>query len=290
MSTDQRRQPAGTPTGGQFATDAHGEPPVALDVTPPDSAAMAEARATLARLFDVDPDEVAVTADSSHACGRPSGSAWITATVPPSPRTGDMEVQVAFTEHSSGATSGGRASVAWEIDPTLGYETDATGINAEFAADMDDSGITTLLRDTLAQAYLQRELDTSFNHGQMRANKARRRDTHEILSLEARVRAGRESFVITDRRALHQPDLHLTVNRGRIEAGSLGTQYGTLNLQGRNLDIVVQRLARDASLADAARPAGGDVWDGDQLTRWLGNRIDYARTRRNAELPQITWT
>jgi hypothetical protein len=273
MSNQQNRQPTGAPTGGQFATTAHTEPDVALSAELPfeSSNEVVAARAALAAAVGIPADDVAVEVDTSDRCGSPRGSAWVemSAKVP-----GDrlsQEVSIGFERGPEGGTSDARCDVGWDISPlpTLDYARDSTTTPYRPQRDAAADTLTQTVADTLDQARVQRSLNTNVNDQQYKARLADHyrngRSWYDIFSMTAEVTGGQLTVVVEDRRSgSGGKKLRLDVARdGAVTGGTVETDFGSVNVTGRDLDEVCRRVdwelafaqdrVSDASVADRAR-------------------------------------
>lgn len=254
MSTSIVRQPAGTPTGGQFATNGHAETGTTLTPAPAHESTpeVVAARDALARAVGVVPGAVTVETDDHPACGKPAGSVRVdlSADLPGDPL--NQEVSIGFYLLPGGGTNELACRVVWDRPPIPGlegYTRDST--ETRFApgrtAGADDVRATVL--QIRRQGALQRALDSQINDPQTAEHftSGRRGSWWDILRAEAHVSRDGDSVVFTDHRSGRQ-DSQFTLDvdaQGHVTRGWMDTRYGTIAVTDESLDGACARLENE---------------------------------------------
>lgn len=251
MSIEQNRQPAGAPTGGQFATTPRAEGGVTLDKAPewetwPE---VVDARAALAEALGCDPGAVATTVDTSHQCGSPHGAAWVMLEADLPDDALHQNVSVAFSRYATGGTFDGRCTVSWDIPalPKLDYTRDSTDTRHDPQRQVTSETLPRLIDDMLEQARVQRALNDHVNTPQHTANLTKpdsrgHRAWYDILRIDAQVTNGQLAVTLDNQRSKGSRKVQLDLSPdGTVTGGTIDTDYGTLSLSGPNLDRACER-------------------------------------------------
>jgi hypothetical protein len=191
-----------------------------------------------------------VEVDTSDRCGSPRGSAWVemSAKVP-----GDrlsQEVSIGFERGPNGGTRDMGCDVGWDCTPlpTLDYVRDSTTTPYRPQRDATADTLTQTVADTLDQARVQRSLNTNVNDQQYKARLADQyrngRSWFDIFGMTAEVTGGQLTVIVEDRRSgSGGKKLRLDVARdGTVAGGTVDTDFGSVNVTGRDLDEVCRRV------------------------------------------------
>ena len=247
MSTQPHpRQPPGVPVGGQFATTPKTEPQLTLN-SPAQMQYIAadQAAKALADALNVSPSTVKTRIDASDACGLPQGHAFVELTVP----LGDdlhHDVDLDFEVSEDGEITGMDCTVGYDIAPTAGFAREDVRSGLGRNQPVNDTNIAQLITDTLDQADMQRRAETQVNRPQQ-DNKG----YIDALRVEF-VNGGRHPAVEIEPYSLKSraPRVHLDLGQGTgiITGGWVASHYGTLQLDGDNLDQVASAVDRDITM------------------------------------------
>lgn len=253
------RQPAGTPTGGQFASTGRTEAHVELDApgTQAQRDAVAGVAGALAAAFDVDPSGVDTTLDVSPGCGKPAGSADCGVGID---LDGEDEqvVSMHFTAAADGRIGDLRCVVSHRVTiPGAPWERDAVSSNADPAEPVTWEAVRRLLADTVDQARMQRAADQLVNtrvHAAVEKYSANGPAWHERTQVIV-TRGGAQPLVAVERNGKSSQRVTFEVDRatGQVTGARLHTEFGPLHLtEDAHLDTIAAGAHREVCFATGA--------------------------------------
>lgn len=253
MTTTQKRQPVGTPTGGQFATGSRAETSTTLDAPSgyDVESVITAARGSLADSLGVPATDVTVEFNDSHLCGKEAGAVHVRmhADVPDDPAR--QQVALGFYREPSGRTTEMACEVSWARTPLPGldYTRDVTSTAFDYSRTADPETIASTVGYTLRQAEVQRAIDTRVNDPQSSKilndpSPRRGASWWDILSIRANQTAEGLFLEFEDRtngerrnRVILAVDDTDKVSRGRLDS-----DFGWVSLDGENLERVCGEL------------------------------------------------
>lgn len=254
---------AGTPTSGQYATEAKAAPDVALVAEAPGTqaqqATIRELTYALARAVGVDAGALQVDVNVEQGCGVPAGSFVVRIDGSPLDDEADkLSTLVGFRAlvGADGCTADARVDVEYDEVriPSASY-----AVRAAVVSDFDPSEdvmphvLGLKVAQVLDQARLQRAMDVAFNRPQRDANAstgtrygATNRGWHDILSIDV-ARGGPNPVlrVAGPQRGTRTLDLVVNLESGEVLRGDLNTDFGHVTLEYSNLETVVGNLDRE---------------------------------------------
>lgn len=263
--TGQHRQPAGTPTGGQFAATGRAEALVELDApgTPAQRDAVDGVAGALASTFGVDPADLDVTMEAEPGCGRPAGSADCGVGVDV-PGEHEQTVSMHLTVTPDGHVGDLRCVASYRTQlPGAPWERDTVASNADPAEPVTGETVRRLLDDTMDQARMQRAADTLLNarvHATAEKYGARS-NWHERTQVIV-TRGGTHPLIAIERNGKTSQRVTLEVDRatGQVTGARLHTEFGPLHLsEDAHLETTTTGALRELCFAigdyDGARTA-----------------------------------
>ena len=252
--SNETRQPAGAPTGGQFAAAQKGEPELALTGDAKvHRAAADQMAAALAGILGVDPSTIESRIDAEHACGRTHGSADVTVTAT---LDDDLhsQVELGFEVTQAGGIPEVACTVRYDIEPIGGCDRDSVRSRLGRTELVSPLSMARLITDTQDQARMQRKAEAAINRPQHQANLApgSRRDYMDALRVEVVAGGtGPAVEVVNHSSRSNRPTVRfdLEPGTGAINRAWMDTVYGDVWLGNGNLDRVAGEVDRDLTFA-----------------------------------------